>query len=169
MSRLPYINNSLFITLFKIECKIDRAKKEIKRVSSFTKLTDVNSALSELDILKTSISESLLRLRTKSEEIIGNIRLEEPPESATRDIEKLKRALGSVTVQFESFETEMSSHLEKHRRLSIFKEGIEKIDSELRDLNEQLKNMDGRLGDNLSASKAALIAFEQFEQTITVR
>lgn len=129
----------------------------------------MDGALNELSILKASIAESLLRLHTKSEEVIGNIRLEEPPESATRDIEKIKRAIDSVNFEFESFQTEIWNNLDKHRRLCVFKEGIDKIDSDLYDLNEQLKNMEGKLGDNLSASKAALAAFDQFEQTIMVR
>lgn len=128
----------------------------------------MDSALNEFDILKTSIAESLLRMRTKSEEIIDNIRLQEPLESATQDIGKLKSAIDSVVIEFESFQIETSSRLEKHRRLCIFREDIEKINSDLRDLNEQLKNMDEKIGDNLPASKAALAAFEQFEQTIIV-
>jgi len=137
-------------------------------VSNFTKLIDVNGALNELDILKTLIAESLLQVRTKFEEIIDNIRLQEPPEAATQDIEKLKRTIDSMDFEFESFQTKTSDYLEKHRRLCIFREDIEKINSDLHDLNEQLKNIDGRIGDNLSASKAVLAAFEQFEQTITV-
>lgn len=73
-----------------------------------------------------------------------------------------------INVIFESFQTETSNNLEKHRRLCIFSEDIEKINSDLRELHEQLKNMDRKIGDNLSVSKASLIAFEQFEQTITV-
>lgn len=128
----------------------------------------MDSALNEFDILKTSIAESLRRIRTKSEEIINNIRLQEPLESATQDVEKLKGAIDSVDVEFELFQIETSSRLEKHRRLCIFREDIEKINSDLRDLNEQLKNTDEKIGDNLSASRAALAAFEQFEQTIIV-
>lgn len=154
--------------LFKIEHKIELAKQEIEHVSSFTKLIDVDSALNELDALKTSITESLLRVRTKSEEVIGNIRLQEPMEPAAQDIEKLRHAIHSVTVELESFQAEISSRLEKHRRLCVFREDIERIDSDLRDLNEQLKTIDGRIGENLSASRTTLAAFEQFEQTITV-
>lgn len=153
---------------FKIEYKIDEAKQEVERVSNSTKLIDVDSSLNKLDILKTSITESLLRVRTTSEEIIDNIRLKEPLESATQDTEKLKRMIDSVSVKFESFQIETSDHLEKHRRLCIFREDIEKINSDLCELNEQLKNMDGRIGDNLSVSKTTLAAFEQFEQTIMV-
>lgn len=129
----------------------------------------MDSALNELDALKTSITESLLRVRTKSEEVIGNIRLQEPMESAAQDIEKLRHAIDSVTVELESFQAEISSRLEKHRQLCVFGQDIERIDSDLRDLNEQLKTIDGRIGENLSASRATLAAFEQFEQTITVR
>lgn len=138
-------------------------------MSSFTKLVDVDSALNELDAMKTSIAESLLRVRTKSEEIIGNIRLQEPTEPAVQDIEKLRHAIDSVTVELESFQAEICTRLEKHRRLCVFREDIERIDSDLRDLNEQLKTIDGRISENLSASRATLTAFEQFEQTITVR
>lgn len=137
-------------------------------MSSLTKLTDVESALNKLDILKTFIAESLSRVQTKSEEIIHIIKLQEPPEPATQDIEKLKRTIESMTIEFESFQKTTSDYLEKHRRLCTFKEDIEKIDSDLRDLNEQLKNVDGKIGENLSASKATLAAFEQFEHTITV-
>lgn len=128
----------------------------------------MDSALNEFDILKTSIAESLLRVRTKSEEIIDNIRQQEPLESATQDAGKLKGAIDSVVVEFEPFQVETSSRLDKHRRHCIFREDIEKINSDLRDLNEQLKNMDEKIGDNLPASRAALVAFEQFEQTIIV-
>lgn len=138
-------------------------------MSSFTKLIDVDSALNELDALKTSITESLLRVRTKSEEVIGNIRLQEPAESAAQDIEKLRHAINSVTAELESFQAEICNRLDKHRRLCVFREDIEKIDSDLRNLNEQLKIIDGRIGENLSASRTTSAAFEQFEQTITVR
>lgn len=158
----------MYFFFFQIEHKIDQAKQEAARVSSLTKLTDVDGALNELDILKAFVAESLLRVRTKSEEIIDNIRLQEPPEAATQDIEKLKRAVDSVVIEFESFQAQTSDHLEKHRQLCVFGEDLEKINSDLHDLNEQLKNIDGRIGDNLSASKASLAAFEQFEQTITV-
>lgn len=94
--------------------------------------------------------------------------MQEPPESAIQDIEKLKRMIDFIRVKFESFQIETSSQLEKHRHLCIFSEDIEKINSDLRELHEQLKNMDRRIGDNLSVSKASLTAFEQFEQTITV-
>lgn len=163
---MKYINCSLFA--FKIERKIDEAKQEVEHASSSTKLIDVDNSLNTLDILKTSITEFLLRLRTKSEEIINNIRLQEPLESATQDIEELKRTIDSVNVKFESFQIETSSHLERHRRLCIFREDIEKINSDLHELNKQLKNMDERIGDNLSVSEATLAVFEQFEQTITV-
>lgn len=158
-----------FQSLFKIERKIDEARQETEGVSSFTRLIDVEAALNKLDVLTTSITESLLRARTRSEEVIGNIRLREPSETATRDVEKVRRAIDSIAVEFEVFQADASSLLEKHRRVCHFREGIEKIDSELRDLNEQLKSIDGRIGDNLSASRAILVAFEQFEQTITVR
>ncbi|XP_014485705.1 PREDICTED: uncharacterized protein LOC106750117 isoform X2 [Dinoponera quadriceps] len=159
---------SIFKSLEEIEHKIDRARQEIEHVSSFTKLIDVDSALNELDALKTSITESLLRVRTKSEEVIGNIRLQEPVESAVQDIEKLRHAMDFVDAQLESFQAEIFSRLEKHRRLCVFREDVERIDSDLRDLNEQLKTIDGRIGENLSASRATLTAFEQFEQTITI-
>ncbi|RLU22075.1 hypothetical protein DMN91_006455 [Ooceraea biroi] len=152
----------------KIEHKIDRAKQEAGRVSSFTKLIDVDGALKEIDILKASIIGSLQRVRSKSDEIISNIRLQEPLEAAAQDVEKLKRAIDSVIIEIELLQTETYNCLEKHRQLCIFREDLERINSELRDLNEQLKNMDGRIGDNLSASKATLVAFEQFEHTITI-
>lgn len=154
--------------LFKIERKIDQAKQEIERALNFTRPIDMDSALNEFNVSKTFIAESLLRVRTTSEEIIDTIRLQEPLESATQDVGKLKDAIDSVVAEFESFQIETSSRLEKHRRLCIFREDIEKINSDLHDLNEHLKNIDEKIGDNLSASKAALVAFEQFEQTIIV-
>ncbi|XP_024868428.1 muscle M-line assembly protein unc-89-like isoform X5 [Temnothorax curvispinosus] len=159
---------SIFKYLEEIERKIEEAKQEAERASSSTKLIDVNGSLNKFETLKTFITESLLRVRAKSETIIDNIRLQEPLESATQDIEKLKRTIDSTRIKFESFQTETSSCLEKHRRLCIFREDIEKINSDLRELHEQLKNMDGKIGDNLSVSKATLAAFEQFEQTITI-
>lgn len=165
---MKYVNYFLYFA-FKIEHKIDEGKQEVERGLNTTKLIDVDGSLNKLTILKTSIAESLSQIRTKSEEIIDYIRLEEPLESATQDIEKIKRTIDSVSVKFELFQTEtISSHFERHRHLCIFREDIEKINSDLRELNEQLKNMDGRIGDNLSVSKATLTAFEQFEQTITV-
>ncbi|XP_019884311.1 titin isoform X6 [Camponotus floridanus] len=157
---------SIFKNLEEIERKIDQAKQEIERVLSFIRPIDVDSTLNEFNISKTSIAESLLRIRTTSEKIIDTIRLQEPLESATQDAEKLKSAIDSVDAEFESFQIETSNRLEKHRRFCIFREDIEKINSDLRDLNEQLKNVDEKIGDNLSASRAALVAFEQFEQTI---
>jgi len=164
---LKYVNYSSFV-IFKIERKIEEAKQEVEHASNFTKLTDVDGSLNKLNILKTFITESLLQIHTKSEEIIDNIRLQEPLESATQDIEKLNRTIDSVRIKFELFQTETSNRLEEHRHLCIFREDIEKINYDLRELNEQLKNMDGRIGDNLSVLKATLTAFEQFEQTITV-
>ncbi|XP_012061613.1 PREDICTED: uncharacterized protein LOC105624873 [Atta cephalotes] len=158
----------IFRNLEEIECKIEEAKQEVEHASSFTKLTDVDGSLNKLNILKTFITESLLQIHTKSEEIIDNIRLQEPLESATQDIEKLNRTIDSVRIKFELFQTETSNRLEEHRHLCIFREDIEKINYDLRELNEQLKNMDGRIGDNLSVLKATLTAFEQFEQTITI-
>lgn len=164
---MKYANYSLFVTL-KIEHKIDRAKHEAERVSSFSKLIDVDGALKELDALKTSIIGSLQRVRSKSDEVISNIKLQEPLDAAAQDVEKLKRAIDSVVLEIEFLQTETYNCLEKHRELCIFREDLERINSDLRDLNEQLKNMDKRLGDNLSVSKTTLVAFEQFEHTITV-
>ena len=98
----------------------------------------------------------------------GDIRLQEPLELATQDVEKLKDAIDSVVVEFESFLTETSSSLEKHQRLCIFREDIENINLDLRNLNKLLKNTDEKIGDNLAASRAVLAVFEQFEQTIIV-
>lgn len=156
------------MSLFKIERQIDQAKQEIERVLSLTRPIHVDSALNEFDILKTSITESLLQVHTKSEEIIENIRLQEPLDSATQDVEKLKRAIDSVVSEFELLQFETSSRLERHQRVCIFREDIEKINSDLRDLSEQLRNTDEKISDNLSASRATLAAFEQFEQTIIV-
>ncbi|XP_018309581.1 uncharacterized protein [Mycetomoellerius zeteki] len=158
----------IFRNLEEIERKIEEAKQEVERASSFKKLIDVDDSLNKLNILKTFVTESLLQIRTKSGEIIGNIRLQEPLESAIQDIEKLNRTIDSVCVKFELLQTETSNRLEEHRHLCIFREDIEKINYDLRELNEQLKNMDGRIGDNLSVLKATLTAFEQFEQTITI-
>jgi len=164
---LKYANYSLLI--FKIEHKIDRARQGAEHVSDFTKLIDMDSALKELDTSKASIIGSLQRVRSKSDEVISNIKLQEPLEAAAQDVEKLKCAIDSVIIEIELLQTETYNRLEKHRYLCIFKEDLERINSELRNLNEQLKNMDGRIGDNLSASKATLTVFEQFEHTITVR
>ncbi|KAL0100113.1 hypothetical protein PUN28_019517 [Cardiocondyla obscurior] len=158
---------SIFKNLEQIEHKIEVAKREAEYASSSTKLTDVENSLNKLDALKTSIMESLLRVRSQSEAIIDSIKLQGPLE-AMQDIEKLKRTINFISDKFESFQSETSSHLEKHRRLCIFKEDIEKINSELHELHEQLKNIDGKIGDNLSVSKVTLIAFEQFEQTIKI-
>ncbi|XP_018338023.1 PREDICTED: titin-like isoform X4 [Trachymyrmex septentrionalis] len=158
----------IFRNLEEIERKIEEAKQEVERASNFTKLIDVDGSLNKLNILKTFIMESLLQIRTKSDKIVNNIRLQEPLESAIQDIEKLNCTIDSVRVKFELFQTETSNRLEEHRHLCIFREDIEKINYDLRELNEQLKNMDGRIGDNLSVLKATLTAFEQFEQTITI-
>ncbi|XP_018360288.1 PREDICTED: titin isoform X3 [Trachymyrmex cornetzi] len=158
----------IFRNLKEIERKIEEAKQEVERALSFTKLIDVDGSSNKLNILKTFITESLLQIHTKSEEIIDNIRLQEPLESTIQDIEKLNRTIDSVRVKFELFQTETSNRLEEHQHLCIFREDIGKINYDLRELNEQLKNMDGRIGDNLSVLKATLIAFEQFEQTIMI-
>ncbi|KAL6255449.1 hypothetical protein P5V15_013784 [Pogonomyrmex californicus] len=158
---------SNFKNLKEIESKIAEAKQEVECASNSTKLIDVDGSLHKFNIFKTFITESLLQVHTKSKEIIDNIRLQEPPESATQDIEKLKHAIDSMSVKYESFQIETSSHLERHRCLCIFREDIEKINSNLCEINEQLKTMDKKIGDNLSVSKATLVAFEQFQQTIT--
>lgn len=156
------------LSFFKIENKIYQTKRESECVSTFARLTDVDGALSELDLSKTFITKFLQQIHRKSEEIIDSIRRQESPESAMQDIEKLKRAINSMVVEYERFQTETTSCLEKHRRFCIFREDLEKINSDLRELNNQLKNVDEKLGNNLSASKAALASFEQFEQTLTV-
>ncbi|KYM98945.1 Titin [Cyphomyrmex costatus] len=164
---LEYINYSPFV-IFKIERKIEEAKQESECASNSTKLIDVDDSLNKFNILKSFITESLLQIRTKSEKIIGNIRLQEPLELAIQDIEKLNRMIDSVHIKFELFQTETSNRLEEHLHLCIFRKDIEKINSDLRELNEQLKEMDGRIGDNLSVLKTTLTTFEQFEQTITI-
>ncbi|XP_012542170.2 titin isoform X3 [Monomorium pharaonis] len=155
---------SIFKNLEEIECKIDEAKQEVEHASE---LINVDSLLNKFDILKTHITESLQYVRTKSDEIMNNIILQEPLKLATQDIDKLKHTIDSVNVKFESFQIETTSHFEKHQRLCVFKEDLEKINSDLHELNKQLKNMDERIGDNLLISKATLAAFEQFEQTMT--
>lgn len=147
---------------------MDETRQKIEYILNFTRLVDMDSASNEIDMLKTSIIESVLQARTKCDGIIDNIQRHEPLEIAPQDIEKLKRAVGSVTIKFESLQTNLSGIEERRQLCCGFKENIENFESNLHELNEQLKNLGNIIGDNLTVSKTALATCQQFERNMMV-
>lgn len=129
----------------------------------------MEAAFSEIDATKWSISDRLGHIKLRIEDAIARIKQQEPPEAGVKDIEKLRRALDSLTTDFEIFWSQTTTKVEEHRRTCTFAEDLERIDGELKNLNEHLKNVDARMGENLQTAKATSASFVQFEKTVTVR
>ncbi|XP_015171223.1 PREDICTED: titin isoform X2 [Polistes dominula] len=159
---------SIFENLHEVEHKIEESKTKVDHVTSFSKSYDVDSVLNDFETNKRTITESLKHIQTEIEIIIGKIKLLEPPEAALQDIDKLRLALDNVVSPFQTFTVQTLTRIEEHRRICIFSEDLSRIDSDLRDLNEQLQTVDARFNENLQAAKTAANAFNQFEATMTM-
>lgn len=159
---------SIFECLHEVEHKTDDAKTKVDHIMSFSKSYDVDAALNDLEMMKRTITESLKHIQTKIEAVIVRIKQLEPPDAASQDIEKLRQVLDNVASSFQTFTIEILTRIEEHRRICIFGEDLSRIDSDLRDLNDQLQTVDARFHENLQAAKAAATAFSQFEATMTV-
>uniref|UniRef100_V9ICN3 Zormin n=1 Tax=Apis cerana TaxID=7461 RepID=V9ICN3_APICE len=101
-------------------------------------------------------------------ETMVKIERQEPPEAGVHDIEKLRRALESLSTDFEVFWSQTTTKIEEYRRTCTFAEDLERIDNELLDLNEHLKKVDTKIGENLQTAKATASSFVQFEKTVTI-
>lgn len=159
---------SIFECLHEVEHKTDEAKMKVDHITSFSKSYDVDAALNDLEMMKRTITESLKHIQTEIEAVIIRIKQLEPPDAALQDIEKLRQAVDNVTSPFQTFIVETLTRIEEHRRICIFGEDLSRIDSDLRDLNDQLQAVDARIHENLQAAKVAAAAFSQFEATMTV-
>lgn len=177
MARLAYIQCSSqnynitinFPILFKVEHKIEQLRAHAQRVASLKKLSEVETLFNELDAMKWTISDRQNQIRSKAQDVIARIKQQEPSEAGVQDIEKLKRAIDSLSTNLELFWSQTITKIEEYRRTCTFSEDLEKIETELQDLNEHLKKVDAKIGENLQTAKATATSFVQFEKTVTVR
>lgn len=177
VARLAYIQCSSqnynitinFPILFKVEHKIEQLRAHAQRVASLKKLSEVETLFNELDAMKWTISDRQNQIRSKAQDVIARIKQQEPPEAGVQDIEKLKRAIDSLSTNLELFWSQTITKIEEYRRTCTFSEDLEKIETELQDLNEHLKKVDAKIGENLQTAKATATSFVQFEKTVTVR
>lgn len=177
VARLAYIQCSSqnynitinFPILFKVEHKIEQLRAHAQRVASLKKLSEVETLFNELDAMKWTISDRQNQIRSKAQDLIARIKQQEPPEAGVQDIEKLKRAIDSLSTNLELFWSQTITKIEEYRRTCTFSEDLEKIETELQDLNEHLKKVDAKIGENLQTAKATATSFVQFEKTVTVR
>lgn len=177
VARLAYIQCSSqnynitinFPILFKVEHKIEQLRAHAQRVASLKKLSEVETLFNELDAMKWTISDRQNQIRSKAQDVIARIKQQEPSEAGVQDIEKLKRAIDSLSTNLELFWSQTITKIEEYRRTCTFSEDLEKIETELQDLNEHLKKVDAKIGENLQTAKATATSFVQFEKTVTVR
>lgn len=153
----------------KVEHKIEQLKSQVSRVTSLRKLSEVEALFNELDAMRWSISERQSEIGSKVRETMVKIERQEPREAGVHDIEKLRRALDSLSTDFEVFWSQTTTRIEEYRRTCTFAEDLERIENELLDLNEHLKKVDTKIGENLQTARAASSSFVQFEKTVTVR
>ncbi|XP_033332507.2 uncharacterized protein LOC117223969 isoform X2 [Megalopta genalis] len=146
---------------------IDQLKLQAERAMSLKSLIEVESITGELAARRKYISDRLNHLNGRMQETITRIRQQEPPEAGVQDVEKLERAMLSIGFDFTNCERQIEK-IEEHRRTRVFVEDLERIHGELRDLNEHLKNVEARIGENLQAAKAAASSFAQFEKTVSI-
>lgn len=155
--------------LFKVEHKIEQLRAHAQRIASLKKLSEVETLFNELDAMKWTISDRQNQIRSKAQDVIARIKQQEPPEAGVQDIEKLKRAIDSLSTNLELFWSQTITKIEEYRRTCTFSEDLERIETELQDLNEHLKKVDAKIGENLQTAKATASSFVQFEKTVTVR
>lgn len=153
----------------KVEHKIEQLKSQVSRVTSLRKLSEVEALFNELDAMRWSISERQGEIGSKVQETMVKIERQEPAEAGVRDMEKLRRAFDSLSTDFEVFWSQTTTKIEEYRRTCTFAKDLERMDNELHDLNEHLKKVDTKIGENLQTARVAASSFVQFEKTVTVR
>ncbi|XP_054013283.1 titin isoform X3 [Hylaeus anthracinus] len=158
---------SIFQNIEDIKREIDQLKIQAERVMSLKSIHEVETASSELDMKKKVINDRLGQLNAKTEEVVATIRKQEPPEAAAQDIEKLNHAALLAVIDFTFYECQMKQ-IEEHRRTCVFAEDLERIHSELHDLNEHLRSVDAKIGENLQVVRNAAASFVQFEKTVKI-
>ncbi|XP_078042862.1 uncharacterized protein LOC144473128 isoform X2 [Augochlora pura] len=146
---------------------IDQLKLQAERAMSLKSIIEVENISSELTARRKYINDRLSYLNGNMQEVINRIRQQEPPEAGVQDIEKLERAMLSIGFDFTNCEHQIEK-IEEHRRTRVLVEDLERIHNELRDLNEHLKNVEARIGENLQATKAVASSFVQFEKTVLI-
>ncbi|XP_066595731.1 uncharacterized protein [Prorops nasuta] len=159
---------SIFNSLDDIEQRISHTKILADHLKSYKTISELDNAWVEIDSSAIFISDNLKRVQSKIERCIAKIELEEPPEAAALDIQKLKHIFENIKSNWQAFWKKTESKVEEYKRECSFDEDLERIESDLGDLNEQLKNVDGKFGENLQMAKSASSAFNQFENTIKV-
>ncbi|XP_043525684.1 uncharacterized protein LOC122536948 isoform X4 [Frieseomelitta varia] len=159
---------SIFQNIKEVEHKIEQLNTHAQRVTSLKKLSEVETLFNELDAMKWTISDQQSQIKLKMQETIARIKQQEPWEAGVRDIEKLKRAVDSLSTNLELFWSQTTTKIEEYRRTCTFAEDLERIEKELHDLNEHLKKVDAKIGENLQTAKATAASFVHFEKTVTI-
>ncbi|XP_068967253.1 titin isoform X4 [Bombus flavifrons] len=159
---------SIFQNIEEVEHKIEQLRAHAQRIASLKKLSEVETLFNELDAMKWTISDRQNQIRSKAQDVIARIKQQEPPEAGVQDIEKLKRAIDSLSTNLELFWSQTITKIEEYRRTCTFSEDLERIETELQDLNEHLKKVDAKIGENLQTAKATASSFVQFEKTVTI-
>ncbi|XP_050486212.1 titin isoform X4 [Bombus huntii] len=159
---------SIFQNIEEVEHKIEQLRAHAQRIASLKKLSEVETLFNELDAMKWTISDRQNQIRSKAQDVIARIKQQEPPEAGVQDIEKLKRAIDSLSTNLELFWSQTITKIEEYRRTCTFSEDLERIETELQDLNEHLKKVDAKIGENLQTAKATATSFVQFEKTVTI-
>ena len=142
--------------------KIEQLQAQTEHATSLKNLAEVRTASSELEAMRSFISGRVNQIQQKIQEAIARVQQQEPPEAAAQDIEKLKGAMEYVKIYLAISDWQFTERIEEHRRTC-------ELHSELQDLDDHLKNVDARIGENIQAARAAAVSFTQFEKTITVR
>ncbi|XP_076636076.1 uncharacterized protein LOC143349064 isoform X2 [Colletes latitarsis] len=158
---------SIFQHIEQVKQEIEQLKTQAERVMTLKNILEVDTASSEVEARRKAINDQLSWLNAKSEDVIARIKKQEPPEAGVQDIEKLNHAALLAVIDFTFYECQMK-RIEEHRRTCMFTEDLEKIQSELRDLDEHLKTVDAKIGENLQVARAAAASFVQFEKTVEI-
>ncbi|XP_043261539.1 uncharacterized protein LOC122402644 [Colletes gigas] len=158
---------SIFQHIEQVKEEIEQLKIQAERVMTLKNIVEVDTASSEVEARRKAINDRLSRLNAKSEDVIARIKKQEPPEAGVQDIEKLNHAALLAVINFTFYECQMKQ-IEEHRRTCMFAEDLERIHSELRDLDEHLKTVDAKIGENVQVARAAAASFVQFEKTVEI-
>ncbi|KAG7188139.1 hypothetical protein KM043_013360 [Ampulex compressa] len=157
----------MFQNIQELESNLDQAKVQAERVFASKKMLDFDIALKNFEAIKECILNHLENIKSKFNEVVTRIKVQEPPESATQDIEKLQSVVELVVSNFDDFWSRIVMKVEEQRQIVIFEEDLEKIITNVDEMNEHLKIMDGKLGENMQTSKSLSTNFAQFENTVT--
>lgn len=142
--------------------KTDQLQAQTEHATSLNNLVELKTISNELETMRTFISDRVKQIQAKTEETIVRIQQQEPPEAAAQDIEKLKGAMEYMKIYLAICDWQFTERIEEHRRTC-------ELHNELQNLDDHLKHVDARFGENLPAARAMAASFEQFEKTVTVR